>query len=92
MKHRIAFLVAACILFIWVFASARSLDWAGLYPEEQLQFGIYLIIANLFVWLVLEVAARFLDARTMHCARCGYDLAGTKCPECAKPIASRSDA
>ncbi|MFO0835611.1 MAG: hypothetical protein U0638_11620 [Phycisphaerales bacterium] len=88
MRHRHWLLVVAAAALFFAFGIVRSsfvLSFYTTYGDTDIACGTALAITCLAAWTTLEVLARVLERRTPRC-RCGYSIAGLKCPECGQTL------
>ena len=87
MERRRWLLIAsgACFAYAWLSSVGYVSAIVGFYPEDQLQTGMLLAGLCLLSWTALEITARLIERRPITC-RCGYSMAGVKCPECGRPV------
>lgn len=88
MRHRHWFLVVAAIALLFAFGLVRFnavLSFYTSYGDSDVLCGTALAIVCVAAWTTLEVVARIMEHRVPRC-RCGYSIAGLKCPECGQTL------
>ncbi|MBL8760529.1 MAG: hypothetical protein JNL50_04435 [Phycisphaerae bacterium] len=88
MKHRNWFLVAAAGALLHAFGVMRTgfmLSFYVSYGDTDVVCATLVAITCVAAWATLEVVAQVLARRVPRC-RCGYSIAGLKCPECGQTL------
>jgi hypothetical protein len=86
MKHRHLLLVASALALFFSFVFMRlaiASTFYVHYGDTDIKAGVWLAIAFLAAWVVLE-AVHFICVRRGGVCVCGYSLRGVKCPECGR--------
>ncbi len=88
MRHRHWFLVVAAGALLYAFGLVRSnlvLSFYTTYGDTDVKCGAALAITCIVAWTTLEAVSQVLERRIPRC-RCGYSIAGLKCPECGQTL------
>ncbi len=88
MRHRHWLLVGAAGAVLYAFGLVRSnvvLSIYTSYGETDVKCGAALAITCIVAWTALEIVSRIVEHRVPRC-RCGYSVAGLKCPECGQTL------
>lgn len=88
MGHRHWFLVVGAGALLYAFGLVRSnfvLSFYTTYGDTDVKCGAALAVTCIVAWTALEIVARLMERRIPRC-RCGYSIAGLKCPECGQTL------
>lgn len=88
MKNRHWLLWAMAVPLFYSFVLTRVRWVISVYPSygnTDIFAGVWLAIALLTAWVVLEVVHQIRRGRSGRC-ECGYSLRGIMCPECGRDL------